>query len=206
MDQFGGLTKRQLFGIEYTAYSKNLPRITNTERHGEQYSFVLKGKAKKPPEVEMLDFKRNGLKAVVVYHDLDQFLVRAKGGKTLDLVAITPEGWTQKAIQLTSPEYKAPEIHMAFENYLEINVPGKECIISEGFGTDNKKACDTAVLAVLWNTLIARFTGEVGEPFNQQGADAMRQSVLQRRTEVIDSLNGNTQDNPQQVATKSFKS
>jgi|GEM_PF-2583269 len=201
-----GFTKRQLFGIEYMQYTKEVDRETELTRNGNEFSYELHGKAKEVPEIENVVFSSGGIKSPVVYHDLDKFLVtHNESGKQIDFVAITPSDWTQKSVELISPEYKAPEVHFAFGQYQVIDVKRNECVTSNAVGVDDPNDTDIAVKAGLWNTLIARFIQEIGDPTNDEGRKGMRDSVLQRRQEVFDALNGTTDENPQEVALKSFK-
>lgn len=199
------LTKRQLYGFEYMQYTKKVDRKTNVSRNGVEYNFQLHGKAKEAPEIENLVLSRNGMQAHVVYHDLDKFVVTGNGsGKKIDLVAITPPDWSQKTIDLISPQYKAPEIHDAFGKYQVIDVKRKECVTSNMMGSDDPDEVDFAVKSGLWNTLIAKFISEVGDPANDEAKKGMRDSVLQRRTEVLDALGGKSEGDPQEIALRSF--
>jgi len=197
-----GFTKRQLFAIEYMQYTKEIDRETELTRKGNEFSYELHGKAKEIPEIE--DIYSVG--SSVVYHDLDKFLVtHNKSGKQLDLVAITPSEWSQKSVELISPGYKAPEIHLAFTQYQIIDARRNECVTSNAIGFDNPDEVDMAAKSGLWNTLVARFIQEIGEPTNGEGKNGMMDSVFQRRQEVFDALSGITTDNPQEIALKSFK-
>lgn len=197
-----GFTKRQLFAIEYMQYTKEIDRETELTRKGNEFSYELHGKAKEIPEIEDIF----SIGSTVVYHDLDKFLVtHNESGKQLDLVAITPPEWSQKSIEMISPEYKAPEIHLAFGQYQVIDIVRNECVTSNAFGIDDPNDTDMAVKSGLWNTLVARFIQEIGEPTNNEGKKGMRDSVLQRRQEIFDALSGTTNDSPQEIALKSFK-
>src|SRR4030042_2347512 len=204
--QITGLNERQLFGMEYMQYTTEVNRRTEEVRHGNEFKYEIHGKAKDDPEIEIISLNTEGNSATVVYHDLDKFVItHTKSGNLLDVIAITPSGWSQKSVDLISPEYKAPETHEDFMTYQQIDVPQKECVISAGRNIGNKKLYDFIVKRSIWNTLVARFIEEVGDPLNKEGIQGMRDSVLYRRQEVLDALEGKTNEDPQEIALKSYK-
>lgn len=198
------LTERQLFGFEYTQYNKDIPQEIQRVGRGEKYSYEIHGKSKTPPEIEMLQFPRSVLQAVVVYYDLDKFLISENNGVNLDLLAITPDGWTQKGVDLTSPEFKAPEICRVFEKYQVVDSVKNECV-TRVVSDDDEKTSDLVVKIALWNTLTARFYEEIGSPFDQQGEQVMMQTVQKRREEIFEVLEGITKEDPKELALKSFE-
>lgn len=208
MDEPGitGFTRRQITGFDYVQYTESLSPEIQKSRTGKEFWYSLHGKAKVPPEIEALDFTDKGVGAVVIYHDLESFVIKsARSNKKLDLVAITPPGWSQKVIELTSAIENAPEVHRAFGQYQNVDVPNKECVISSGRGLLDPEDADTAVKEAVWNTLLARFIDEIGEPANSQATEGMRTSILQRRNEVFAAFDKKSKVGPEQAALKSFK-
>ncbi len=199
-------TVRQMDAINYLENTKHVSLKTNINRRGNKYSIIVKGRAKNVPEIEKTILSPEGLAAFVVYHDLDSFTItNPKTGKKLDLVSITPPEWKQKSIKLISPKTKSPEVLSAFSKFQMVDVDKQECIVSGTSGIDNPKEVDISAISCLWNTLIARFMSEIGDPvLNEEGRIGMRKSVLQRRQEVLDALNGISNEDPWKVATRSF--
>ncbi len=200
-----GYTHRQLSGLEHLQFSASLPTEFSTKRDVKSFSVEVVGKSKLPPEIEWLPLEE-GVEAYVQYFDLERFVITSKeSGKTLDLVAITPKDWDQKIITLIQHEDNDPDALYSFEAYQRADVNRQECVInaSLGPGTDNS---NTVVLLGLWNTLIARFVQEVGNPVSEEGFAAMRESVLQKRSEILWALESNDDSNPQKIALSPFQS
>ncbi len=196
---------RLLFGMKYKERYPEEEIVSEKEIFfkGNDYSCQLKGKTSDPPEMDQLTID-SGANVTVVYYTLNEFLLTGKSGKSLDLVSITPEGWKQKAVSLTAPDYKAPEIHIAFGQYQAVDLKNKECVVSSAAGVDSLEDADIVAKIGLWNTLVTRFVSEVGEPFNKEGVGGMRESILQRRKEILDALDGNTDNDPKEIAMRSF--
>jgi hypothetical protein len=200
-----GMTERQLLGIEYTQYTEDLPMDFSEKRAVESFSVEISGKAKQPPEIEKLALDEYGTQAYVIYYDLDKFsIVSKESEKKLDLVTISPDGWTQKIICITSPEYQPPEVHSLLASYQAVDVKRQECVINGNLGPEEDTS-DMVVLICLWNTLIARFVEEIGDPVSPEGGNLMRESVLKRRSEVLEALKSKDDSDPQKVALGPFK-
>lgn len=195
----GDLTSRQVLGVDYTEHDKDLPKEIHSKRFDKNYSVKISGKAKDPPEIE----KNPSVHATLIYFDLDKFQIQnRKTGKLLNLVQATPEGWTQKAVELSSPEYSHPEVHAEIDAYKNIDPEQKECVMNARLGGSSDLGNIVAIS--LWNTLIARFDKEVGSPVSKEAIDSMRKAVLDKRTEVLASLNSNDSTDPQEIALKPF--
>lgn len=195
----GDLTSRQVLGIHYTEHNDDLPKEVNRTRSNENYSVEINGKAKDPLEVE----KNLKLHATVIYFDLDKYQITSKKtGKTLDLIQITPDGWTQKAVDLASPDYSPPEVHAEMDAYKNIDVELKECVINARLGGSSDLGDIVAIS--LWHVLAARFGEEEGIPMSKEAVDATRKAVLDKRTEIFTSLNSSDQSNPKEIALKPF--
>lgn len=196
---------RQLFGREYVNRypDEDIDPEKEVSYKGDEFSCRLKGKTGNPPEMDKIALNE-GVSVIVVYYTLDQFLVTGNSGKNLDLVSVTPEGWKQKSVSMTTPEIRAPELHMAIGHYQNLDMENNECVVSNSAGEDSPENIDKIIKIGLWNTLVARFVSEVGEPFNREGVEGMRNSILQRRGEIFDALNGNSDGDPINIALRSF--
>lgn len=200
----GGFSKRQLMGLEYTQFTTDLSKEIKRNRDFQDFQVEVSGIAKEPPEIEPLQLTGNGGEAFVIYYDLDKFAITSKeSGKTLDLVGITPEGWSQKTIDLTSPMYMPPEVHEALSAYQVVNPVTKECVINRNLGPADENG-DKTVAICLWNTLIARFVEEIGNPANEESFIAMRDAILEKRSNVMAALKKKDDSNPQQIALEPF--
>jgi hypothetical protein len=196
----GDLTPRQVLGVDYTEYNDDLPKEIHRKRFDKNYYVKISGKAKEPPEIE----NRSDMKAMVIYFDLDKFQIQSrKTGKFLDLVKITPEGWTQKVVDLTSPLESPPEVHVKIDTYIKNDFEENECVMNARLGGSSDLGNIVAIS--LWNTLVAKFHNEIGSYVNDEAGKAMSQVVLDRRTQVLASLNSSDQSDPQEIALKSFK-
>lgn len=196
------LNQRQILGTSYTERTVDLSPTISKERDFDNFKVIMNGTAKKPPEIERIP----SLGAFVIYYDLDQFKITSNGsGKELDLVKITPEGWTQKAIDLTSPNYMPPEVHDAFQAYQAVDIERQECVFNNNLGPDDQNG-DNTILISLWNTLVARYVSEKG-PVTDGNFDPLIKAITARRSEVLAALNNSDDtNNPQDVATKLFTS
>ncbi len=191
-------TKKQKLGFEYKQHNTDLPREMSVNRIDGDWTFNFSGKSMDPPEVEML--QRVG--GMVVYYEAGQFRISHGNGKELDLVAITPKGWTQKSIQLTSGNYMPPEVHRMVDHYAALDPDRKEIVI----GNLNKSTQNSETLGkiILWQTLMARFFAEVGEPWDKNAMETLKDIIEKRRQEVLDALSGKSPDNPEEVALRPF--
>ena len=197
-----GLTDRQLFALEYMQFTKKIVRKTELSQEGEIYSLNLFGHAKKIPEIAMLHLDSAGHQSPVVYHNVRSFVItHNKSKKQLDLVTITPREWSQKVINLISPRYKPPETHIAFKDYQVLDDIRKECVVNDAVENGD---VDMIVTSGIWNTLIARFLQEIGQPANGKAVDFMRSCVEQRRQEIFDALEGKGDVDPQEIGLRNF--
>lgn len=196
---------RRLFGMEYVNRypEENIDPKEEVTFKGNEFTCSLKGQTGSPPEMEKIIIG-NGANVIVIYYSLDEFLVTGRSGKSLDLVSITPEGWKQKSVSLTEPDYKAPEIHTAFSHYQIIDIEHQECVVSNAAGVDSPEDADTTTKIGLWNTLVSRYFKELGMPAFKEGVDEMRNKVLERRKEIFDALDGTSNGDPKEIALRSF--
>lgn len=193
-----GWTKRQALGYEYTQYSENLP--SNLERKFEDkiWQVVISGKAKEPPEIQ----KSEGFGAMTILYDLYTYIIKNQSGKEIDMLKLLPLGWTAKGIDLTNPYYMPPEIHEGLTKYYTLDFDQKEIVIGniQSFNGDT----DRLIKVLLWNSLISRFTEEVGHPLNEKSIYAMRETVMERRQEVLKALNEKSDITPLEIATQKY--
>ena len=194
-------TPRQNMGFEYTQYSSNLPKEAHEVREDKLWKIEFQGKASDPPGIDRLS---SGGGPFVIFYNLNSFVVTNKGcSKQLDLVDITPEDWSQKHIKLTSPNYMPPEVYEFMVNHEVINPVNQEIVIGEFLdsGSYNPK---TIVKVCLWNTLVARFLSEIGEPASEESVKTMNQVLLERRSAVLDALSKDSNEDPVEIAKKPF--
>lgn len=154
----------------------------------------------KPIEAEWGGFKGVALS----YWTLDRFTIKSKKcGKTLDLVAITPDGWAQKAFGL--PVYKSPEFFTDLDlgRCQGMDVDRKECFVNLGLGSENEDG-DRFVSIVIWCTLAARYVYEMGLQIGEHDLTHMRDILIKRRSEVLQSLTSEDASSPQEIALESF--
>jgi hypothetical protein len=174
-------------------------------RKGNEYSFEIVGEVKEIPEIDSVAFDGGDVGTMVVFYDLNKFQIKShNSGKELDLIGATPPGWSQKVIDIFDIEKEPPEIVLLFEKYQKIDAKNQECLTASVVGGFDPKNTDNAVKIALWNTLIARFLQEIGEPMNEEGGKGMREVVQKRRDEILEILNEKNDKNPQEILLKSF--
>jgi len=96
-----------------------------------------------------------------------------------------------------------PEVYEFMVNHEVINPVNQEIVIGEFLdsGSYNPK---TIVKVCLWNTLVARFLSEIGEPASEESVKTMNQVLLERRSAVLDALSKDSNEDPVEIAKKPF--
>lgn len=185
---------RRLFGHEYSQYNKIAPEIREAKTFP-SWSFEYHGLTKTPPE--MMDIplgQKTGTYGIL--YDLDTFTITNKGTNlSIDLVRVTPKEWTQKIVAMASPDYSAPEKIDAFKTVQFVDADKRECVVNSLLGPTDQVNTLTKIL--LWNTLVACFAQQVGNPVSPEGFNLMKDQILKKRQQILDILEGRSTGNLQ---------
>ncbi len=210
------LTPRQIYAVESTSYEE-LPKDIDINQTGGYWSVDVRGVSMTPPEVDKLTqvllpdepvFQRL-LGEQVLYFDIKNFNLKygEQGvNRFLDLNELIPPGWKFKIVNFTTgskePPIRPPENLKALSLYAISDPEAKEVVT--GYFDDNLRTSEDVGKSVLWQVLVARFQTEVGEPWTDESRANMVKIIEKRREEVINALTGDTDDDPKEVATRSF--
>lgn len=194
---------RRLFGHEYSQYNEISTTIENT-RIDNLWTITYEGKRKTPPEMMPIELGPS-LSVYGVLYDLNKFEVaNNQTGKSVDLVKFTAKEWTQKVVALSSPDYTAPEVVDAFKAEQFVDANKRECVVNSYLGPTGET--ETLVKIIIWNTLISRFAGEVGNPMSAEGFEEMKRAILEKRQIILDVLKGKSPGDATDEQLWSFKS
>ncbi|KKR66993.1 MAG: hypothetical protein UU09_C0042G0006 [Microgenomates group bacterium GW2011_GWA2_40_6] len=103
--------------------------------------------------------------------------------------------------------FVAPELKRNLNNLFRFDPRQKEIVIGNIEETDRfppESIAENIEKVLIWNTLVARFLEEVGEPVSEDGFVSMTRVVTEKRQRVIDAIDGKIEEDPKTVALERF--
>lgn len=148
----------------------------------------------------------DGYQPVMVHYPVTEFSLSRKG-KTVNLMALLPEGWVWDAVRPASPEVLAPELLTVFAMHQEINLDRQslEVGIMHEKSKQDPDMGDLELNAklLLWNVLLSRCVTEGGYPANKEGWKLVTDAVLERRKQTLEAFDARD-GNPASIAAVPF--
>ncbi len=134
---------------------------------------------------------KGGYRPVMVHYKIKDFVV-SRNGKKLDLMNLLPDGWSWDAVRPASPEILAPEVDGVFAQHQEMDFSDQRLEVGKMSSVGDREVgipdLDWSVKNLLWNILFVRAVADRGLPVNDDAIKVVRDVVLERRGELLQSF------------------